>query len=716
MRWTGPRIDLATDLGEFPELLRPVPGRERMLAVNPRLLLIDMTPLAGAAATSALKTAYFGDWGDALLQVSSIDERRLGVSAGAGEVRLIEGDEASTRALVLAFRPQIVLYRPVADVPALHEFAMSLIRAAREICGASLALWMMDDWAERLRVEDPARHAVLDRDLRDLMGMSAANFAISEGMAALFGDRYAATFEVARNGVIQAQWPERAARRGPIKVRYAGSLAPDTASDSVLAAAQAVSRLAKGGLDIVFEGRTQNTWYAQSKSGYRRLKGVSMRPATMSNDDYRHWLSGADIILVAYNFDEATRRYLKYSFANKFPEALASGAAVLVYGPLDIETVAFAERSGAAIVVSDPAPGAIESALGKLAQEPQRRAVLGAAGQRLAFTHFDLGAARAAMRRRLLAIAARGPSPEIEIERGEMAQFDECRFVFAALGAGEQTGVMIDVGAHVGSSLLPFARAGWRVYAFEPDSANRTRLLRDLRDLPGVTVSAKAVGAEEASGVAFYTSDLSSGISSLSPFHVSHHPAGTVDVTTLDRLIAEKALASVDFLKIDVEGHEMDVLAGLDFSRLKPRAIVAEFEDAKTAGRGLSMHDLASVLVSAGYAVFVSEWHPIESYGRKHSWRRLRPYPWEPEPGAWGNLVAFLEPPEGARLAEAFAAALRGGPTGLDANGAAECVGTARPKSLWRRAADAFAMRFPAAAKTLMPIVRWSKGGRGRGG
>jgi hypothetical protein len=30
---------------------------------------------------------------------------------------------------------------------------------------------------------------------------------------------------------------------------------------------------------------------------------------------------------------------------------------------------------------------------------------------------------------------------------------------------------MLDVWAHHGTSLVPFARAGWQVYAFEPDPA-----------------------------------------------------------------------------------------------------------------------------------------------------------------------------------------------------------------------------------------------------
>ena len=32
---------------------------------------------------------------------------------------------------------------------------------------------------------------------------------------------------------------------------------------------------------------------------------------------------------------------------------------------------------------------------------------------------------------------------------------------------------MIDVGAHVGGSLIKFALSGWKVYAFEPDDQNR---------------------------------------------------------------------------------------------------------------------------------------------------------------------------------------------------------------------------------------------------
>ncbi len=47
-------------------------------------------------------------------------------------------------------------------------------------------------------------------------------------------------------------------------------------------------------------------------------------------------------------------------------------------------------------------------------------------------------------------------------------------------------------------------------------------------------------------------------------------------VRTLTALCAEAGLERIDFLKIDVEGAEADVLAGMDFERLRPRVVVVE--------------------------------------------------------------------------------------------------------------------------------------------
>lgn len=50
----------------------------------------------------------------------------------------------------------------------------------------------------------------------------------------------------------------------------------------------------------------------------------------------------------------------------------------------------------------------------------------------------------------------------------------------------------------------------------------------------------------------------------------------TKPMRTLSDLCAEAGLGAIDFLKIDVEGAEADVLAGLDFKRWRPRVVVIE--------------------------------------------------------------------------------------------------------------------------------------------
>ena len=166
----------------------------------------------------------------------------------------------------------------------------------------------------------------------------------------------------------------------------------------------------------------------------------------------------------------------------------------------------------------------------------------------------------------------------------------------------------------------------------------------------GVWLSPLAVSDEVRENVAFFSSPVSTGISGLSAFHESHNETGRVSTTTLNNVVREHELAAIDFLKIDVEGHEMSVLSGLDFHSIRPRVIIAEFEDTKTLPNGYSTGELAQYLVDRGYSVFASEWYPIERYGVRHQWRRILRWPAEIPADAWGNLVAFSDPPDSERI------------------------------------------------------------------
>jgi FkbM family methyltransferase len=206
-------------------------------------------------------------------------------------------------------------------------------------------------------------------------------------------------------------------------------------------------------------------------------------------------------------------------------------------------------------------------------------------------------------------------------------------------------GVMVDVGAHYGSALRPFVRHGWQVFAFEPDPDNRAHLQAEFGRSAHLIIDAHAVADVARQGVPFFHSKVSSGISSLSAFDPSHQAQGTVDITTLAEQAEARQIRQIDFLKIDTEGHDLFVLRGLPWDRLRPRLVLCEYENHKTEPLGYRYEDLAGFLISQGYTVITSEWYPIERYGVAHRWRGFSEG--NPPPvvdcNGWGNLLAVRD-------------------------------------------------------------------------
>jgi len=151
-------------------------------------------------------------------------------------------------------------------------------------------------------------------------------------------------------------------------------------------------------------------------------------------------------------------------------------------------------------------------------------------------------------------------------------------------------GLVFDVGAHLGDRTRAFSALGARVVALEPQPhlLPWLHLLVGRRD--GVEIRGEAVG--DAPGTTLLKVSLGNPtVSSASPSWRREVAAQSgfrgvrweeeieVPVTTLDRLVAAYGLP--DFCKIDVEGFEARVLAGL--SQPVP-ALSLEFISAVPAG------------------------------------------------------------------------------------------------------------------------------------
>ncbi|MCB2050460.1 MAG: hypothetical protein KDE63_03425 [Novosphingobium sp.] len=349
-----------------------------------RIVVIDQTAPGGVTATGALKETYFGNIpAERLLMVhdTGMLERhtlRAGLNPRFWNTRVYRGI-GQPLGLIRAFKPDILIYRPLPSAPLLHHLACTLAIEDR----LPLLLWFMDDWPERLRATNPGEADAIEHDLRRLAERAIGCFAISASMASAFHDRYGGPpYQIAHNGIRPEDWsfprPLRSENQG-ILIRYSGGLAPDMSLDSVISLARTVSDLVIEGKSVRLEIRTQKHWLHRYGQLFAKLRGISISPAGGSQAEYRRWIAGADIGVVAYNFDEETIRYTRYSFANKVPELMAAGSAVLAIGPSEIETIRYLQEHGVAAIADRP--DVLPSVLLSLLNDPAKRRALAVTAQ-----------------------------------------------------------------------------------------------------------------------------------------------------------------------------------------------------------------------------------------------------------------------------------------------------------------------------------------------
>lgn len=207
--------------------------------------------------------------------------------------------------------------------------------------------------------------------------------------------------------------------------------------------------------------------------------------------------------------------------------------------------------------------------------------------------------------------AAVGAEPEFH------AQFDEDR-ILAEIFAGCAEGYCVEVGAYdgrTGSASYHFERRGWHCLLIEPIPA----CAEEIRKHRSAAVVNCAASSREGEAVLMVAENVEQ-MSTLdpSPEHLDwiKRVGGelkeiTVRTATLDSLLGEAGFPELQFVTIDVEGHELAVLQGFTLEDFRPRVVIIEDNSVRGDPR-VTQH-----MAARGYVHFrrtgVNEWYAHES-------------------------------------------------------------------------------------------------------
>ncbi|BAZ16088.1 hypothetical protein NIES4071_79630 [Calothrix sp. NIES-4071] len=162
---------------------------------------------------------------------------------------------------------------------------------------------------------------------------------------------------------------------------------------------------------------------------------------------------------------------------------------------------------------------------------------------------------------------------------------------------------VFDVGASTGqfaNDVIEILGAKANIYCFEPQNKCYVSLINRFSHQDNVSISNFALSKENTTGNIYFSSE-GEAIASLTP-NILIKNAGNVrqdeiTIKTLDSFCADKDISVIDLLKIDVEGHEIDVLLGSERMLARGGIKCIQFEFGQTClSTRVFMHDFFELL------------------------------------------------------------------------------------------------------------------------
>ncbi|MCL4498465.1 MAG: FkbM family methyltransferase [Deltaproteobacteria bacterium] len=138
--------------------------------------------------------------------------------------------------------------------------------------------------------------------------------------------------------------------------------------------------------------------------------------------------------------------------------------------------------------------------------------------------------------------------------------------------------IVIDAGAYYGETafwFLKYIGSDGKVYAFEPSDSNFRSLKENVENnkVKNIEPIKMGLGRQE-EGTFLFNAESSSYLVDANLINTSK-----IRITTIDKFVEEHKLKSVGFIKMDIEGSEIDALAGAKetITRYKPKLAISVY-------------------------------------------------------------------------------------------------------------------------------------------
>jgi FkbM family methyltransferase len=199
-----------------------------------------------------------------------------------------------------------------------------------------------------------------------------------------------------------------------------------------------------------------------------------------------------------------------------------------------------------------------------------------------------------------------------------------CDLIWNSLKAGS---TIFDVGANIGLTTLLFSKVvpSSVVYSFEPGPKAFACLSETLRRNEVSTERAYNFGLSDRPGhLKFFEAQMLAGSYAITEDHPHQAVANiNIEVKTIDDFVAENKIDKLDFIKVDVEGFESEVIKGArkTLRDLQPRVFVELNSYSLIATRNVNPRDFLATLRSTFSDVSWrkgDEWRSIRSGADEH--------------------------------------------------------------------------------------------------